>query len=410
MAGQQVDLDQYTTQFDELKSESRLEILNLGSINPLSELREDWQNATADTSEHILSTQPNTAETAYLETDGRGEYASGYSAQMGTGVRIPKTPSGGSILRFGYYEVDANNDPLNGYYFGIDSEDIFVARARSGEIEKVYRSDWNEDSLDGTGPSGATLDFADGVVSQLDFVYYGYGSIEMKFLLEDDHKNLTQRSNPVIGHVFNVDGETSIENTNLPLRQDIVSDGSDTDGLELYVGGRQFSIFGQRNDTSRIAIGRNLSLAVDSTQWYPAVSFKLKDGSDIGTIDFSHIVGNILNFLVNVDTGSYEWQIRRGTQLSGATWQNPWSATDKQDETALKTDTSATSITDGNGNLTGVFIDGGSLSAGKKNEKDLQEAPADGDIVNDEIITLVFRGVSSSGTLSDIYFKMREQW
>lgn len=205
------NLDKYANQFDEIEVEERTPIIDLLAINPLSELREEWQNTTTMPTEHKISTSANTNDTGYLETEERGQYTSGFQVQSGTGIRLPTAPTGDSIVRWGYYDVDGSGNPQNGFYFGVDSTGIFVARANAGSVEKVYQDSWNRDRLNGDdgssgpNPSGLTLDLADGQVFQIEFVYYGYGSIEMQVLVDQTASDQDSNSEIVTVHTFQPD-------------------------------------------------------------------------------------------------------------------------------------------------------------------------------------------------------------
>jgi len=111
-------LSKYSTHFDELSTEDHDLIIDLNAINPLSELRDEWQNATNTPSEHHLSTSANTDDLAYVKTEERGQYTAGF---------------------WGYFQKDPDTGEItNGFYFGADSTGVFVARADGGTIEKVY--------------------------------------------------------------------------------------------------------------------------------------------------------------------------------------------------------------------------------------------------------------------------------
>lgn len=79
-------IEPYANQFDDIEVQQRTPIIDLNAINPLSELRENWQNTTSEASEHNLSTAASTDEIAYLETEAHGQYTAGYEAQVGIGV------------------------------------------------------------------------------------------------------------------------------------------------------------------------------------------------------------------------------------------------------------------------------------------------------------------------------------
>jgi hypothetical protein len=417
MSDAPADLSQYATHFNELSTEDHDLIVDLNAINPLSTLREDWQNATSQKSEHKISTAANTDDHAYIHTEERGQYTAGFMCQAGLGVRVPATPTGDSEMRWGYFETDSNDNPYNGFYFGADKDGIFVARASSGSIEKVYQDSWNRDKLTSDAqlnPSGRTLDISDGLVFRIDFTYYGYGPIEMKILMDDDDSDNFGSSDLVTAHTFHVKGQTSTDNTNLPLKVQIDSGGTSNDALDLYLGGRQFSIVGKQSSNNRLSGHyRDELTGVDDTQWYAAISFKIKDGSsNLGSgIDFTHVLGVVQKFSADADSNAYRWQIRKGTSPSNPSWGTPSTHVDTPDETAFKVDTNSADIQDGNGDLTGVFIDGGTIDEGDKNVAELDETKVEGQITNGQVLTLIFQAVpGSSGTISEIFLKMAEKW
>ena len=51
----QLAFDRHSTQFDEIEVAERSQIIDLNAINPLSQLREDWSNASITPSEHLIS-------------------------------------------------------------------------------------------------------------------------------------------------------------------------------------------------------------------------------------------------------------------------------------------------------------------------------------------------------------------
>lgn len=417
MTGAPVDLTQYATHLDDITTEGHETIVDINGINPLSELRETWQNVTHVQSERKLSTVADTNDKADLTTVQRGQYTAGFSCQAGIGVRVPSEPTGDSVMRWGYYSEDSNGDPLDGFYFGVDSTGIFVCRVDDGQKEKVYQKSWNRDKLDGQyslNPSDRTVDISDGLVFRIDFTYYGYGPIEMKILLDDDDSDNYGASDLVTAHVFHVKGGASTNNTNLPIKSVIESNGNTNDALDLFVGGRQFSVVG--NQTSNIRKASHYldgPLSVDDTKWYAAITFKIKDGSDnIGSgRDYSHVLGRTEEFSVDTDANVYRWQVRRGTVPDNPNWKNPDSAEDKPDETAMKVDTQSADVQDGNGDLTGVHIDSGVLAEGQKNEANISDSDIDGQIPTGQPITLLFKAKpTTSGSISEIQFKVGERW
>jgi hypothetical protein len=413
--GAPADLSRYATHFNEIETEEHEVVFNHNAIHPISELRETTQNVSNTPSEHQMSTGADTDDNAFIETTQRGEYSSGFQAEAGLGVRLPQLPTGDSTVRWGYYETDDNGDPLNGFYYGADSVGLFVARANGGTIEKVYQENWNRDTL-GEGelnPSNQAVDLADGYVFQIAFKYYGYGPIEMRLLLDDNDPDSEGHANLVTAHTFFVDGSTSLENTNLPIRTEIDSGGTSNDALDFFLGGRQFSIVGKRATDVRTNGHYLDELMVDDTKWHHAISFQLKDGSGgaDGAIDFRTVLGVVRRFYADTDANSYKWQIRLGATPDNPSWENPESAEDKPDETAFKVDTQSADVQDGSGDLTGVHIDSGVLAEGGNNEAAVATEEVDGEITGNLVVSLLFKATpSESGTVSEIYFKVGERW
>lgn len=408
-------LADYATHFDEISTEEHELVFDINAVYPLSDVRDNYQNVVDTESEYHASTAANTNDTAFIESSQRGEYTAGFMCQAGVGVRIPSQPTGDSTIRWGYYTVDSNGDPNNGFYYGVDSTGVFVARADAGTIEKVYQDSWNRDRLTDTetlNPSDKTLDLSDGVVARVDFTYYGYGPIEMRFLMDDDDADQYGAADMVTAHVFHVKNATSTNNTNLPIRCEVVSGGTSNDALDLFVGGRQFSVVGKRSNNRRTSWHYADSVsAIDDTKWYHAMTFKVKDGTDVGSINFNEVLAEVRRFYADTDANPYKWQIRRGTVPDNPTWETPESHENKPDETALKVDTNSADVLDGSGNETGINVDGGVLAEGGNNEAAVSQEEIDGEMSADDTMSLLFKAKpGASGTVSEILFKMGERW
>jgi len=337
-----------------------------------------------------------------------GQYVPGYEAQAGLGVRIPEGPSKDEVMRWGYFEVDASNDPLNGWYFGADSQGVFVCEVSGGQKEKVYQDQWNVNVSDGSrdaenNPSGFELYLSKGNIFQIRYVYYGYGPVKMSILTDDGKVCL---------HEFTHDGSTSVKNTNLPINVQLDNNSTTSDALDLFVGGRQFSVIGPKTTNQRRGGHyRDILSGIDDTKWHPVVSLKLKDGTDIGSKDFTDVLTSFARFETDTDNSAYRWQVRTNTSPVNPSWETPSSHVSMQDETAVKIDTSATSIQDGNGDPTGVFVDGGTLTSGSNNKIDIQQKDTSGRIVANQTATVVVRAVpASSGEISETFVSWKENW
>ena len=201
-------------------------------------------------------------------------------------------------------------DSQNGAFYGQSVTDgIFIGIRRGGTDLIIPQSSWNIDPLDGTGPSGLTLDLALGNIFQITFTWYGYGVVEFNVVVQDP---VTLAQEVVTVNRYRPTNETSFTDPNLPLRGQIENTGASA-ARSIFIGGRQYSIIGKFDPAFRITSDRR-SVTV-GTSGIPVLSFQRKpifpagsarpnsvsvtlEGLDIVTsadIYFQVIVGGTLN-------------------------------------------------------------------------------------------------------------------
>jgi len=75
----------------------------------------------------------------------------------------------------------------NGVYFEADGEDLYMVIRSSvtGSVveTRIAQSNWNQDSMDGTGPSGITLDPTKTQIFWTDIEWLGVGSVRVGFVI-----------------------------------------------------------------------------------------------------------------------------------------------------------------------------------------------------------------------------------
>ena len=135
--------------------------------------------------------------------------------QPGKSLMIAQTfimPSrqAGTTMQAGYF------DDENGFFFEIKGTTVqFVRRTKtSGSVvdNAVAQDDWNFDSMDGTGPSGVTLDFTKSQQLRIDLQWLSNGRIRMCWDINGA---------VVLAHEFliaNVLSTPSTTTANLPIR------------------------------------------------------------------------------------------------------------------------------------------------------------------------------------------------
>jgi hypothetical protein len=114
-------------------------------------------------------------------------YTPGRTQTVAFAIRL-QTPVTGIRRRFGMFDgndgfffedcgtVDANGQPQ--YACVIINSD-----GATPTVERIYRSDWNGDKLDGNGPSGIVADPQAQQLVMIDYEWYGAGSVTFAFVI-----------------------------------------------------------------------------------------------------------------------------------------------------------------------------------------------------------------------------------
>lgn len=214
--------------------------------------------------------------------------------------------------RIGYYGAS------NGFYLELDgtSDPSFVKRsAVSGSVvnTQVSQSNWNVDKLDGTGPSGLTLDLDNVQILWFDFEWLGSGTVRCGFIINGDyiHCHSFQHANVIQG--------TYITTATLPVRAEIVNTGTTTSSSTmkqicvtvLSEGGYQ--LHGQSAE-AKLPVASPRDLPAASTK-YPVISIRLKAARLDGVV-----ILDSLNVLGTTNNANYCWEIVQGGTTTGGTW------------------------------------------------------------------------------------------
>ena len=133
----------------------------------------------------------------------------------------------GVTKRVGYF------DSTNGFFLELASTTAvnFVRRSGSSTTTPpVPQASWNLDPMDGSGPSGVTLDFAQTQILVLDFEWLGVGSARMGFVINGAI---------IYAHRFdcaNISPAVYMSTPNLPLRYEIEGTGGGAGDLDCICG------------------------------------------------------------------------------------------------------------------------------------------------------------------------------
>jgi hypothetical protein len=235
-----------TTFFDEKVTTQRSSEFHLKSSWGVSRLRDitttDGDAAVvAEDGQIKLSSGTAQSQTALLQTKERGAYEPGTQAEAGVAIRVPVAPTGNQEVQGGYFDAE------NGFGVKYNATDT-VLFLRSATVDTdIASANW-DDPLDGTGPSGITLDWSKGVIVQTEFTWYGYGNICWYMYLWNPTTELRER---VLVHKVAIENDVSIIDPNQPITVQVSNGVGDTTNLEVFVGGRQFALTGGGRFTNR---------------------------------------------------------------------------------------------------------------------------------------------------------------
>lgn len=214
--------------------------------------------------------------------------------------------------RVGYYGSN------NGYYLELNNSTVsFVERSSvSGAVVNtpVAQASWNVDPMDGSGPSGITLDLTKAQILFMDLEWLGVGTVRIGFVIN---------GNFYVCHKFhhaNIITSTYITTASLPLRYEITNTGATSGASTLkQICSTVLSEGGYQLNGLQQAIGipvttpRNLAVA---GTFYPIVSLRLKTSPN-------RLDGIIICTAISViatSAGNYNWQVVASGTTTGGTW------------------------------------------------------------------------------------------
>lgn len=131
------------------------------------------------------------------------------------------TGQGGIVLFTAIFTTGvANNiqevglgDSVNALTFGYNGSTFSINRRTNSSDNYVAQSSWNVDKMDGTGPSGQTLDPTKGNVYKIQYQWLGFGQIQ--FFIENSNAGTFQLVHKIT--YSNLNTTTTLLNPSLPL-------------------------------------------------------------------------------------------------------------------------------------------------------------------------------------------------
>jgi hypothetical protein len=210
--------------------------------------------------------------------------------------------------RVGYFGTD------NGIYIQLNNSTLsFVERSLvTGTETIVNQLLWNVDPLNGSGPSGVTLDITKAQIMFMDIEWLGEGTVRIGFVID---------GNFILCHRFNhanLITSTYITTASLPLRYEITNTGVTASPSTLkQVCSTVISEGGYELRGAQQAVGIPItaprSLAVAGT-YYPIVSIRL-NSSYLDAV----VILTALS-IMGTGTGIYNWRVISSGTTTGGAW------------------------------------------------------------------------------------------
>ncbi len=260
---------------------------------------------------------------------------------------VMNTPKANLRQRVGYYGAS------NGLYLELNgtSAPAFVERSLvSGSVANtvVSQANWNIDTLNGTGPSGITLDLTKAQILWFDIEWLGLGTVRAGFIIDGRfiHCHSFHHANRI--------ASTYITTASLPLRYEIENLGTTASSSTLkQVCSTVLSEGGYELRGAQSTIGTPVASPYDLTNastFYPIASIRLKTSPN--RLD-AIVILTALSIMGITNNASYNWRVTAGGTTTGGSWVSAG------DDSAVEYNITGTSFAVGTGrNLASGFTNG----------------------------------------------------
>ena len=277
-----------------------------------------WSTATATGGAATFNSSQGLVDLAVTAASGSEvvrETTKVFSYQPGKSLLVLSTfvmnaAKTGLRQRVGYYGA------ANGYYLEQnDSTVSFVERSSvSGSLVNtpVAQASWNVDPLNGSGPSGITLDLTKAQILFMDLEWLGVGTVRIGFVID---------GNFYVCHKFqhaNIIASTYITTASLPLRYEITNTAATSGASTLkQICSTVLSEGGYELRGAQQAVGTPITsprtLTTGGT-FYPIVSIRLKS-TRLDAVIIATAISVIGNTAAN-----YNWQVVSSGTTTGGSW------------------------------------------------------------------------------------------
>jgi len=306
-----------------------------------------WNSANSGVD---LTTTTSSTSSIIRQTQRVMLYTPGRPAQLNQQIKFA-VPTNNMTQRVGLF------DSNNGFFFetvGTTINCVIRSNTTGSVVDtRVAQANWTGDKLNGTGPSGITLDFTKQQLLHMDYEWYGVGSVQFGFIMNDQIVNF---------HTFyaaNLLPSVWCATPFLPVRLELFNTGPAAVST-LRQGSNSILIDGQTNSnrgTSNSFYSPIGGSAVAQSVFIPVLGIRLKS-SALNAVcrPFAMEAGGYITTGggdTGATSGAIAYQVIKNPTLTGASW------TDHPNTTSfMQTDTAATAYTGGTIVASGFMLSG----------------------------------------------------
>jgi hypothetical protein len=283
-----------------------------------------WSTSTASGGTAVFDANEGLVDLNVTTTSGSKVYRETtkvFSYQPGKSLLVMTTfvlnpAKAGLRQRVGYYGVS------NGMYLELDGAGgnivSFVERSSvSGALAetKVIQSNWNYDAMNGSGPSGLTLDITKAQILWMDIEWLGLGTVRMGFVINGKF---------ILCHQFhhaNLITSTYITTASLPLRCEIENtDATASSSILKQICSTVISEGGYQLNGLQQGVGVPITTPTNLTTagtYYPVVSLRLKASPNF--LD-AIVILTAISIMGITNNSNYNWRVVASGTTTGGTW------------------------------------------------------------------------------------------
>jgi hypothetical protein len=215
------------------------------------------------------------------------------------------TNTNGVKSRVGYF------DNYNGLYFeylanGSGTGTVSVNLKNNGVVNfSINQTDWNIDTLNGTGSSGINLDFTKSQLFVIDFEWLGVGRIRFGFFIYGKIIYCHEVIN-----INNLSTQPYMASSNLPIRYEILSSSAGLTGSMVQICSTVISEGGYNPIGRPFSISNTTGIAINNTAVGEVIILMIRGGSSVNNYYHQNIIPHSVDIVDQANNNLLTYRIR----------------------------------------------------------------------------------------------------